>query len=540
MPEFDCPVCKFQNPQEAGFCTQCSWTFESRFGINEGIKQAYEEELAHAKEQWAQFESKHQPKTASPELDRDAFETQEEYQQRLNGLWYYAGQIELDSTQFHMETGCFPVQVVSPQDWYQNLLPTAPLLYATLSREQARNLHSNQQQVELWCQLKVLGGVMIKESEVIFKNEHLPLKKVKLASDYPSAIYKRLQLTASGWQAPGQILASAKGYYQINNKELAIAQLRQLEPTQQSQSVLKIAIELACQIGEQVLAKQFMSSLLGSSLNDCLIRAKVHHQDGNVEQAKENISQAEFLAMGGSDWCSTAREWLNLGQPGEAQRCLKKAESMATDSSDWTRVAEKWRDLGQVSEAQRCLKKVESMATGSLDWTFVAREWRDLGQVSEAQRCLKKAESMATGSLEWTFVVGAWRHLGQVSEAQRCLKKAESMITYSSDWTFVAGAWRDLGQPGEAQRCLKKVESMATNSSDWTGVAGAWRDLGQVSEAQRCLKKAESMATNSSDWTGVAGAWLDLGQPGEVQRCLKKAESMATDSSDWTFVAGRG
>ena len=112
MSNTHCPVCGNSNHSEA---ETCHWDLRPVVGLSDSVQQSYQEQLEAAKEAW-------QSRSDCPELEQDAFETDDEFCARLTQRVYFIGTVRLDKSRYHLETGTFPLIVESIQDWAKPLL----------------------------------------------------------------------------------------------------------------------------------------------------------------------------------------------------------------------------------------------------------------------------------------------------------------------------------------------------------------------------------------------------------------------------------
>lgn len=158
-----CPVCKAEvDSSQYAFCPQCAWDLKNDLTLNtylgsipETEMSDYRQRLEIARKNWeylqqmkertSQRVQQQQPQhvssptaTASPQksaspsanvkeqahtsglnlgIERDPFETKEEYIKRLTEKPYCIGEAELIREDYNIETGNFPLRMVTIDDW---------------------------------------------------------------------------------------------------------------------------------------------------------------------------------------------------------------------------------------------------------------------------------------------------------------------------------------------------------------------------------------------------------------------------------------
>ncbi len=75
-----CPVCGYKQCEMVNDCAHCGWDYPVMLGSCESVTQTLNERLAKARQSWQS--NLYQP-DSEPELERDPFETWEEFSVRL-------------------------------------------------------------------------------------------------------------------------------------------------------------------------------------------------------------------------------------------------------------------------------------------------------------------------------------------------------------------------------------------------------------------------------------------------------------------------
>ena len=150
-----CPVCGHEQDQEKLECTCCGWDFSPLLGTPEQVEARQRERLDQAQAAWRQ--RRYNPELI-PELERDPFETTEEFAARLAERPWYAGDFELRKAEYDIETGRFPLSIQLLQTWAKPWLDPAGSYSLNLPRDQARELYQRGATWPLYARLAVIGS----------------------------------------------------------------------------------------------------------------------------------------------------------------------------------------------------------------------------------------------------------------------------------------------------------------------------------------------------------------------------------------------
>lgn len=134
-----CPVCNFSPFSDQQPCPQCGWESGVVLGDEASARAYTEQQLAAARADWQA--RRYNPELV-PALERDPFETWEEFAARLTARPWYVGQAILQKDGYDIETGRFPLHIEEPRDWAQSWLTELDGLYLQLSRDPARALYN--------------------------------------------------------------------------------------------------------------------------------------------------------------------------------------------------------------------------------------------------------------------------------------------------------------------------------------------------------------------------------------------------------------
>jgi len=178
-----CPVCKAKCSENDNTCQRCHWEFEIFISdISEHTQNDYHKKLSIAQEKWkkrvsliqkkgnvekkAPTEPKaqvisnklpHSDKTPVPELNRDPFETFEEFADRINNSPPVpSGKVKLIKKDFSFYIGEFPVEI-NWAEWTQNIkeMPSKEQSYCIhVSPDIAEQLYQSNDSHTLFIKLK--------------------------------------------------------------------------------------------------------------------------------------------------------------------------------------------------------------------------------------------------------------------------------------------------------------------------------------------------------------------------------------------------
>lgn len=150
-----CPVCGHEQDQEMLECICCGWDFSPLLGTPEQVEARQRERLDQAQAAWRQ--RLYNPELI-PELQRDPFETPEEFAARLAERPWYVGDGELRKAEYDIETGRFPLSIQLLQTWAKPWLDPAGSYSLNLPRDQARQLYQRGATWPLYARLAVIGS----------------------------------------------------------------------------------------------------------------------------------------------------------------------------------------------------------------------------------------------------------------------------------------------------------------------------------------------------------------------------------------------
>lgn len=106
-------------------------------GTGEAVALELKDRLARAREKWQA--NRYNP-DIEPELERDPFETADEFAARIAARYWCAGEVMLDKNNYDIEASRFDVSFgVKP--WVKKLKWTVKQGYLSLSRDEARALY---------------------------------------------------------------------------------------------------------------------------------------------------------------------------------------------------------------------------------------------------------------------------------------------------------------------------------------------------------------------------------------------------------------
>ena len=133
-----CPVCGFEQDRGTPDCTRCGWDFSPLLGAPEQVVALLRKRLDQARTAW--WQRRYDPDLV-PELERDPFETPDEFAARLTERLWYVGEGELLKAGYDIETGLFPLGIRSPKTWATPWVDPSLSYSLCLPRDQARRLY---------------------------------------------------------------------------------------------------------------------------------------------------------------------------------------------------------------------------------------------------------------------------------------------------------------------------------------------------------------------------------------------------------------
>jgi hypothetical protein len=147
-----CPICGLsQESIGINHCRQCGWDLAA----NPSITHHNHVQIEKARQTWQQ--RRYNPELI-PDLQRDPFETEQEFSQRLSVRPWYAGIGELQKTDYDIKTGRFPIRLKSMQAWIQSWIASINQLHLQLSRDKARYLYQQSSMWPIYAQIQVRNG----------------------------------------------------------------------------------------------------------------------------------------------------------------------------------------------------------------------------------------------------------------------------------------------------------------------------------------------------------------------------------------------
>ena len=198
----NCPVCNTQCSENSRACGQCHWEIEIYIsGISTQTKNSFHQRLKVAQEKWKQQillkeknnkkniarESKsritqqkktndllYSENTTVPDLNRDPFETFEEFDERINNSPPVpAGKVKLIKKDFSVYIGEFPVEITC-DEWTQNIkeMPSKEQSYCIhVSPDIAQQLYQSNESHTLFIKLKSTNNDSALDGMEIFWND---------------------------------------------------------------------------------------------------------------------------------------------------------------------------------------------------------------------------------------------------------------------------------------------------------------------------------------------------------------------------------
>ncbi|NCA72572.1 MAG: hypothetical protein EOM91_21435, partial [Sphingobacteriia bacterium] len=136
-----CPVCGLEQDQSQRDCAWCSWDFSPMLGTPEQVAALLRDRLDRARSDWHQrldhpeqvamlmperlnetrndWPQRQGSREDVPDLERDPFETMEEFAVRtgLAERPWFIGEVELLKARYDLPTGLFPLRIRSLQAW---------------------------------------------------------------------------------------------------------------------------------------------------------------------------------------------------------------------------------------------------------------------------------------------------------------------------------------------------------------------------------------------------------------------------------------
>ena len=178
MTTTSCPVCGHEQDKENWECIWCGWDFSPLLGTPEQVEALQRERLTQAQAAWRQ--RRYNPELI-PELERDPFETPEEFAARLAERLWYVGVGELRKAEFNIETGQFPLGIRSHQPWASSWIGQGGSYSLCLPRAQACALYQRGETWPLYARLaKNDSHVSLTALVMVTPDNELPVKILKI------------------------------------------------------------------------------------------------------------------------------------------------------------------------------------------------------------------------------------------------------------------------------------------------------------------------------------------------------------------------
>lgn len=175
-----CPVCGHEQDQEKSECIRCGWDFSPLLGTHERVEALHRERLDKAQAAWRQ--RRYNPDLI-PELERDPFETPEEFAARLAERPWYLGVGELRKAEYDIETGRFPLVIRSPQTWARPWIGPGDSYSLCLPRVEARALYQRGAIWPIYAVLTLSGSqVSLTTLVLVSPDSDLPVEIQKTPS----------------------------------------------------------------------------------------------------------------------------------------------------------------------------------------------------------------------------------------------------------------------------------------------------------------------------------------------------------------------
>ena len=178
-----CPVCQSKQENEKPFCMECGWEFKIWLGdISKKERLLYEERLTIFKRNWERLTgpgarkgmgnnttsagsntAQYNETTPIPELERDSFETHDEFRERIEQHKPVCmGTAQFSHKSYDIESSTFSF-TLSIKDWAQKLYRSNEHFYITAKRDDARSIF------ESGSSHSVYGKLHVNKNEVLLK-----------------------------------------------------------------------------------------------------------------------------------------------------------------------------------------------------------------------------------------------------------------------------------------------------------------------------------------------------------------------------------
>ncbi len=191
-----CPVCGHEQERGTPDCTRCGWDFSPLLGTPEQVEVLLQVRLDQARTTWRQ--RRYDPDLI-PELERDPFETPDEFTVRLTERPWYVGEGELLKAEYDIETRRFPLGIRSPRPWANPLVDPDGSHSLRLPRDQARELYQRGVSWPLFARLAVNGcQVSLTALVLVAPDGELPVE-TEVAEDHTT---RRLSKAAGATTGP--------------------------------------------------------------------------------------------------------------------------------------------------------------------------------------------------------------------------------------------------------------------------------------------------------------------------------------------------
>ena len=173
MANKTCPVCGLEQADTMPACGRCGWDFSPMLGTAEQTRALLAKRVDEARAAWRQ--RLYNPDLV-PELERDPFETADEFAARLAARLWYAGEGELQKASYDIQTSRFPLCFKSVATWAERWLNAIDRGYLELPRERARALYQEGAVWPVYAPLCLRDGQAVFDAPVLVaRNDVIPI-----------------------------------------------------------------------------------------------------------------------------------------------------------------------------------------------------------------------------------------------------------------------------------------------------------------------------------------------------------------------------
>ncbi|WP_157817491.1 hypothetical protein [Candidatus Thiodictyon syntrophicum] len=167
-----CPVCEHEQDHTRADCARCGWDFSPLLGTSEQVRAVLSRRLDEARTAWRQRRCN--PELV-PELERDPFETPEEFAARLSERPWYVGDGELQKSGYDLATRRFPLRLRNLRAWTETWLNPSDAYYLDLPRDQARSLYQRGQVWPVCATLSAFRQVRLTGLTLVAPDREFPI-----------------------------------------------------------------------------------------------------------------------------------------------------------------------------------------------------------------------------------------------------------------------------------------------------------------------------------------------------------------------------